>query len=63
MQKDKTRDIAETVSMEEVNDLASNMTKMSGLSSQIENFKKSILFVIENSPENALHSNELKKIF
>ena len=63
MQKDKTRDIAKPVTMKEVNELKSTIANMSGLSSQIDNFKKSILFVIENSPENALHSNELKKMF
>jgi hypothetical protein len=63
MQKDKTKDLAEPVSMQEINNANSAISKISGLSAQIDQFKKSILFVIENSPENSLHSNELKKIF
>jgi hypothetical protein len=53
----------DAVCMQDVNKAASTISKMSGLSNQIEEFKKAVLYVIENSPDDSLHSNELKKIF
>lgn len=49
--------------MNEANEAASAISEISGLSDQMDEFKKAILYVIENSPDDSLHSNELKKIF
>jgi hypothetical protein len=56
-------DEAGPVSMEEVINASSTISKISGLSAQIDELKKTIIDIIENSPDNSLHSNELKKIF
>jgi hypothetical protein len=56
-------DQAQPVSMEEVIKASSAISKISGLSAQMDEFKKTIIDIIENSPDNSLHSNELKKIF
>lgn len=64
MQKKVTTvDKAEPVSMNDFIKASSTISKISGLSVQIEEFKKTIMDVVENSPYNSLHSNELKKIF
>jgi hypothetical protein len=56
-------DEAGPVPMEEVINASSTISKISGLSAQIDELKKTIIDIIENSPDNSLHSNELKKIF
>ena len=48
---------------QDINEAASTISKISGLSNQMDEFKKAVLHLIENSPDNALHSKELKKIF
>jgi hypothetical protein len=40
-----------------------DVSKISELSDQMEEFKKAVLYVIENSPDDSLHNEELKKIF
>jgi len=49
--------------MKDANEAASAISKISGLSSQMNEFKKAVQQLIENSPDGSLHGNELKKIF
>jgi len=56
-------DLAGPVSTEDFSQASSTISKISGLSNQMDEFKKAVLHLIENSSDNALHSKELKKIF
>lgn len=54
---------ADSIHINSPSEAIGDISKISELSDQMDEFKKAVLYVIENSPDDSLHNDELKKIF